>query len=227
MKNGPDIARIAALVGDPARAGMLTALMDNQALTASELALEAGVTPQTASTHLSRLVEAGLLHQTRQGRHRYFAIGGGEVAAMLEAIMGVAEKRGPSRIRPGPRDESMRDARVCYDHLAGRRAVMLMDSLCAGGALSDAGDRLELTRHGIERFAEVGLDVAGIKAGRRPMCRPCLDWSVRRPHLAGAVGAAFFARIVELGWARREPDSRVVRFSPSGEAAFERFVGVT
>jgi DNA-binding transcriptional ArsR family regulator len=227
MRNGPDIARIAALVGDPARAAMLTALMDSQALTASELAIEAGVTPQTASTHLARLAEAGLLRPTQQGRHRYFSIGGREVAAMLEAIMGVAEKRGPSRTRPGPRDQSMRHARACYDHLAGRKAVILMDALRAAGEITEQDGALQLSPKGARRFASLGIDFAAIEAERRPMCRSCLDWSVRRPHLAGALGAAFFARIVELGWARREADSRVVRFSPAGEAAFERFVALT
>lgn len=224
MRNGPDIARVAALVGDPARASMLTALMDSQALTASELALEAGVTPQTASTHLARLVEAGLLTPTKQGRHRYFAIGGAEVAAMLEAIMGVAEKRGPSRARPGPRDARMREARICYDHLAGSKAVMLMDALRDNGGLAETPAGLSLTARGIVGFREIGLEIDAIGAGRRPMCRSCLDWSARRPHLAGALGAALFGRIVELGWAARETGSRVVRFSPPGEVAFERFV---
>ena len=227
MKDEPVIARVAALVGDPARANMLTALLDGHALTATELALEAGVTPQTASTHLARLVDGGLLTLTNQGRHRYFSLAGPHVAAMLEATAVVAEHRGPSRVRPGPRDRHMREARICYDHLAGHKAVMLMDTLRADGSLTGPDEALRLSEAGAGRFRSIGLDVTALKPGRRPLCRSCLDWSARRPHLAGALGAAFFDHIVDTGWARRSPESRVVQFSPKGEAEFARFVAVT
>ena len=141
MKDGPDLSRIGNLVGDPARANMLTALMDGGSLTASELALEAGVTAQTASSHLGKLMEGGLLSLSTQGRHRYYALSGPQVAAMLEAIMGVAASVGPKRARPGPRDATMREARICYDHLAGNHAVAMLDRLLERGILTGDGDR--------------------------------------------------------------------------------------
>lgn len=221
MKDGPDLARVAALVGDPARANMLSALMGGMALTASELALEAGVTLPTASSHLARLSEGGLLTVAVQGRHRYYALANPRVASMLEAISVVAEAHGPKRARPGPRDAALRHARVCYDHLAGDAGVALYDRLVSGGMLREqAAGQLELTAAGHEFFGGFGLDPAALARGRRPLCRSCLDWSVRRSHLAGALGAAVLDRIFELKWARREPGTRIVAFTPPGRLAF-------
>lgn len=138
-KGGPDIARLAALIGDPARANMLTALMAGRALTAGELAREAGVTPQTASGHIARLEEGGLVAIVRQGRHRYATLAGPEVAEALEALMGLAAGQGHLRSRPGPRDPALREARVCYNHLAGDRGLQMYDALVAAGRLSDEG----------------------------------------------------------------------------------------
>ncbi|HET9536211.1 MAG TPA: winged helix-turn-helix domain-containing protein [Mesorhizobium sp.] len=222
MKEGPDIARIASLVGDPARANMLTALMGGTALTASELALEAGVTLQTASSHLSRLMEGGLLTLAAQGRHRYYGLANAQVAGMLESIMGVASSVGPTRSRPGPRDTTLREARICYDHLAGDRAVEMLDGFMARGILERRGDRIEIGKSGRSYFEAIGIDPAGLSTGRRPMCRACLDWSVRRSHLAGSLGAAIFDRILAERWARRDPDSRAVIFSPRGKLAFTK-----
>lgn len=222
MREGPDIARIASLVGDPARANMLTALMDGGALTASELALEAGVGLPTASSHLSRLMDGGLLALARQGRHRYYALSGPQVASMLEAIMGVASGAGPQRTRPGPKDTTMREARVCYDHLAGEHAVAMFDRLIERDAIVRDGDAVALGRAGASFFAARGIDVSGLAASRRPVCRACLDWSVRRSHLAGALGAAIFASIVAQKWARRERSGRAVTFTPPGREAFRR-----
>ncbi len=222
MRDGPDIARIASLVGDPARANMLTALLDGGALTASELALEAGVTLPTASSHLSRLTEGGLLKLAAQGRHRYFSLAGSQVAAMLESIMGVAAAVGPRRSRPGPREETMREARVCYDHLAGQHAVTMLDGFLARGIVVDAGGELAVGPEGAGFFSCVGIDVSKLSSQRRPVCRACLDWSVRRSHLAGSLGAAILDHILERKWARREPGSRAIRFTPPGKAAFEK-----
>ena len=221
MREGPDIARIASLVGDPARANMLTALMGGAALTASELAMEAGVGLPTASSHLAKLGEGGLLSQSSQGRHRYFRLAGPQVAAMLEAIMGVAEGVGPKRARPGPRDASMREARVCYDHLAGGQAVSMLDGFVARGILKRDGEDIAMGKAGPVFFADSGIDLSSLPGKRRPVCRACLDWSVRRSHLAGALGAAILDRILAEKWARRDPESRAVRFTPPGRRAFE------
>jgi DNA-binding transcriptional ArsR family regulator len=224
MREEPDIARVASLVGDPARANMLTALMDGGALTASELALEAGVTMPTASSHLSKLVEGGLLALQRQGRHRYYALSGHHVASMLETISGVAERVGPKRARPGPRDAVMREARICYDHLAGDKGVALYDSLLARGILVENNETVEVGPQGGRFFDELGIDLIPLSKHRRPLCRSCLDWSVRRSHLAGSLGAAILGRILERNWARRDPQSRAILFSPQGKRNFEKML---
>lgn len=221
MKDGPDLSRIGNLVGDPARANMLTALMDGGSLTASELALEAGVTAQTASSHLGKLMEGGLLSLSTQGRHRYYALSGPQVAAMLEAIMGVAASVGPKRTRPGPRDATMREARICYDHLAGNHAVAMLDRLLERGILTGDGADIRLGKSAPSHFAAIGIDTEVFGKQRRPVCRACLDWSVRRSHLAGTLGAAILDKILAEKWARREADSRAIVFSPRGKAAFE------
>ncbi|RJT31409.1 ArsR family transcriptional regulator [Mesorhizobium waimense] len=220
MREGPDIARIASLVGDPARANMLSALMGGTALTASELALEAGVSLPTASSHLSKLMEGGLLTLASQGRHRYYGLAGPQVAGMIEAITGVAEAVGPKRVRPGPRDAAMRVARVCYDHLAGEQAVAMLDRLVDKKVLLRDDKEIRLGPSAASHFAALGIDFEA--KARRPVCRACLDWSVRRSHLAGTLGAAILDKILAEKWARREKDSRAVMFSPTGRQAFEK-----
>ncbi|MER9298467.1 winged helix-turn-helix domain-containing protein [Mesorhizobium sp. M0621] len=220
MREGPDVARIASLVGDPARANMLNALMGGTALTASELALEAGVSLPTASSHLGKLMEGGLLTVASQGRHRYYGLAGPQVAGMIEAITGVAEAVGPKRVRPGPRDGAMRVARVCYDHLAGEQAVAMLDRLVAKKILLRDDKEIRLGPAAASHFAAIGIDV--YTKPRRPVCRACLDWSVRRSHLAGTLGAAILDKILSEKWARREKNSRAVIFSPPGKQAFER-----
>ncbi|MDX8467670.1 winged helix-turn-helix domain-containing protein [Mesorhizobium sp. VK23B] len=220
MREGPDIARIASLVGDPARANMLNALMGGTALTASELALEAGVSLPTASSHLSKLMDGGLLTLASQGRHRYYGLASPQVAGMIEAIIGVAEAVGPKRVRPGPRDAAMRVARVCYDHLAGEQAVAMLDRLVDRKVLLREENEIRLSPSAISHFAALGIAIDD--KARRPVCRACLDWSVRRSHLAGALGAAILDKVIAEKWARREKDSRAVVFSPKGKAEFER-----
>lgn len=220
MKAGPDIALVASLLGDPARANMLTALLGGQALTAGELAREAGVAPQTASGHLSRLEKGGIVTVRRQGRHAYFALSGEDVAAVLEALMGLAARTGHARARAGPKEPALRRARVCYDHLAGDMGVAMLDSLITAGRIAGEDD-LVLTTAGQAFLAGMGIDPGALAGGRRPLCRRCLDWSVRRSHLAGSVGAALLARIYALGWAKRVEGSRIVAFTPSGLKAFE------
>jgi DNA-binding transcriptional ArsR family regulator len=220
MKEGPDIARLAALIGDPARANILTALMAGKALTASELAAEAGIGLPTASAHLARLAEGGLIHERRQGRHKYVALAGEEVARTLEALMGLAARSGHLRTRPGPRDAALRKARVCYSHLAGEMGIRLYESLRARKLIRLDGSTPILTPKGRAFAAEFGIDLA--VSGKAPLCRECLDWSERRAHLAGSFGRALLARFETLGWAKREPGSRAVSFSRKGEAAFTR-----
>jgi DNA-binding transcriptional ArsR family regulator len=211
MKDGPSIAPIAALAGDPARANMLAALLSGKALTATELAGEAGVTAQTASSHLSKLETGGLIAGVKQGRHRYFRLADADVAEMLEKMMGVAARAGHLRARLGPGDPRMRKARVCYDHLAGEKGVALFDALESHGHIAAAGSRL--TAKGSKFMREFGIDLDALGESRRPLCRSCLDWSQRRSHLAGGLGAALLARIYALGWAKRDRTSRAVIFT--------------
>ncbi|MEL7464943.1 MAG: helix-turn-helix domain-containing protein [Pseudomonadota bacterium] len=222
MKDGPDIAALAALIGDPARANMLSALMGGRALTATELAAEAGVTAQTASAHLAKLVEGGLLQQRKQGRHRYHALANEDVGAVLEGLMGLAAGQGRLRTRTGPRDPALRRARVCYDHLAGEMGVAMFDGLRASGGLAGDDDNVFLTGAGRAFAVEFGVDLDRLESARRPLCRACLDWSMRRTHLAGGLGAAFLSRMNDLGWARRVEGARVIAFTPAGEADFAR-----
>lgn len=222
MKEGPDIARLAALIGDPARANMLTALMSGKALTASELAAEAGVTLPTASAHLAKLDAGGLLAPRKQGRHKYFALANDEIAAVLEALMGLAAGAGHLRSRSGPRDPELRKARVCYNHLAGDMGIRLYDSLVDRKLLSLGKEGLDLSDAGRRFMSRFGLDLEALAAGRSPLCRACLDWSERRSHLAGSLGRALLSRFEDLGWARRVEGTRIVQFTPKGEAAFRR-----
>jgi DNA-binding transcriptional ArsR family regulator len=224
MKDGPDIALVGSLVGDPARANMLASLMTGRALTATELAQEAGVTPQTASTHLARLVDGGLLAAEKQGRHRYFRLADPDVAQALEALMGLAARAGHLRVRTGPKDPEMRHARVCYDHLAGDLGVKLFDRLQARKLIAGSGDDLGVTGPGRRFFADFGIAVEDLQGRRRPLCRPCLDWSERRHHLGGSLGSALLGRFFDLKWARRDSASRAVHFSPRGLAAFQAFL---
>ena len=220
MKDGPNIVGIAALVGDHARAEVLTALLADRALTATELAAVAGVTKQTISGHLAKLLEAGLIGVEQQGRHRYFRLADHDVAELLESLMGIAFRTGAVRVRSGPREPALRKARVCYDHLAGGLAVAAFETLVAQRVFAGVGSQLRLTAAGRGWFTAFGVDPALPGAGRRAFCRPCLDWGERRHHLGGALGAALLDRIFALRWASRVADSRVVAFTPSGERAF-------
>ncbi|MDO8400700.1 MAG: winged helix-turn-helix domain-containing protein [Bradyrhizobium sp.] len=228
MKAGPDIAMIAALVGDPARANMLTALMTGRALTASELAHQAGITPQTTSSHLSKLEVGGLIEQEKQGRHRYYRLSDPDVAGVLEGLAGLAARAGHMRLRTGPKDPALRRARICYDHLAGDLGVQMLDSLRKQRLLRQNKQTIELTADG-ERFMAKALqiDAAALAHPRRPLCKACLDWSERRHHLAGTLGAAIMSRFTELNWAARDaaPGSRVVNFTRSGEKRFAALFG--
>ena len=220
MSEGPDIARLAALIGDPARANMLLALMDGRALTATELAGAAGIGLPTASSHLAKLKDGGLLAQRKQGRHRYFTLADPAVGRMIESLMGFAAARGHVRHKAGPKEPALRKARVCYDHLAGDYGVRMLDSLRARGAIVGEEEHPQLTPAGEALVCDTGIDLAGLKAQRRPLCRACLDWSERRIHLSGALGKALLDHFLTQGHARRAPGSRAIVFSPEGERRF-------
>jgi DNA-binding transcriptional ArsR family regulator len=217
MKEGPDISVVAALIGNPACANMLTALMAGPALTATELSQEAGLTLSTVSGHLTKLEKASLVTIERQGRHRYYRLADPDVATALEALMPLAARAGHLRIRTGPRDPELRRARSCYDHLAGDLAVAMYDRFLERRLMTRRGAELRITEEGRRFFAKSGIDLDEPGQGRRPLCRPCLDWSERRAHLSGILGAAIFDFVLARGWAARERKTRVVRFSPTGE----------
>ena len=219
MHDGPVIASVAALMGDPARANMLTALLDGRALTVSELAHAAGVALPTASGHLAKLEQAELLTAEKQGRHRYFRLSGPDVAQAMEALMSLAQRTGAVRVRTGPNDAALRTARVCYDHLAGERAVALMQRLL-DQALFVGENPMRLAPAGYAAFHTLGLDLNALDRARRPLCRACLDWSERRSHLGGALGAALLDHIIASGWATRG-EGRLIRFSEPGAKALD------
>jgi len=222
MKDGPDIARIAALIGDPARANILTALMSGKALTATELASEAGISAPTVSGHVRKLMDGGLIVGCSQGRHRYFQLAGPDVANLLEVIMGFAASQGHLRTRPGPRDPALRAARICYRHLAGEAGVRMYDSLLAQAFLVLDGDALSLTQQGEDFLVSLGVDLAALSKKHPPHCRNCLDWSERRYHLGGPLGRSLMDFIIQQGWALQAPGSRVIRFTKTGQKAFEK-----
>jgi DNA-binding transcriptional ArsR family regulator len=226
MITGSIIAEIATLVGDAARATMVSALLDGRALTASELALAARITPQTASTHLGKLTKAGLLSVERNGRHRYFRLASPKVAEMIEGIVAVALEKRP-RFRPLSRQaRAVSAARICYDHLAGRLSVDLTDSLVAGGYIVLDGKTAEITTGGRRFFTEFGIALPARRSSRRHFCRLCLDWTERRPHIAGVLGAAITKRLFDLGWMERMKRSHAVVVTPLGRRGLQETFGV-
>lgn len=220
MTEGPNLAKLAALLAEPARARMLTLLLSGKALTATELADAAGVGRPTASAHLAKLEAAGFLGCVPQGRHRYYRLADEGVAEMLEQMLGIASRAGALPLVTGPRDEVLREARVCYDHLAGRHAVALLERLLAAGIVVQSGAALALGPPARHELEALGIDWPTLQRTRRVPCRACLDWSERREHLAGALGAALLQLALDKGWLKREPDSRAVRFSTAGLAAW-------
>ena len=216
MSNAPHLAEVAALVGDPARANILCALLGGRALTATELAFVAGVSPQTTSGHLGKLLTGRLVVLMKQGRHRYYQLAGPHVAQMLESVMNVA-LTGPPRFQPKSRlDETMRNARTCYDHIAGVLGVGLATRLTEREFIVLGEDAGEVTPAGAEFLSKFGVDLSSARTKRRIFCRPCIDWTERRSHIGGAIGAALANRCFELKWIERVHDSRVLTITPAG-----------
>jgi DNA-binding transcriptional ArsR family regulator len=220
VQNGPDISITAALIGDPARANMVMALMSGYSLTMGELAAEAGVTLSTASVHLTKLESSGIVVSRKAGRSRYFRIADPDVAHCIEALVTVAARAGHLRTRPGPKEEAMRRARSCYDHLAGRIAVDLFERWIATRVLQWRGETVCLTRKGRQFLIGRRIEIDALERNKRPLCRTCIDWSERQHHLGGAIGAAVFTQALEERWAVRGPRSRAVSFSALGEKKF-------
>lgn len=225
------LAEIGSLLGDPGRAGMLDALMGGRSLTAKELAGHAGITPQTASGHLARLLDAGLIVMAKQGRHHYHRLASPDVARLLETVAQFATRPsdGPTTpgVRTGPKDIAMRNARTCYDHFAGRLGVGIADALVDRGCVELDGDGGTVTEAGQVFLHGFGVTPAPGKRSKRLFCRPCLDWSERRPHLAGAVGIAITCRCFELGWVRKMDGSRAVAITPAGQQGLRQTFGIS
>jgi len=225
MVAAANLVEVAALVGDTARATMLAALMGGQALTSSELAYLARVSRPTASEHLLKLVEARLVVVIKQGRYRYYRIGSPLVARMLESIIAVAAIEVPARYQPRSiRDDALRFARTCYDHLAGQVGVAISDALVANGYIVLTDDGGAVTQAGMRFLTGFGTDLR--PQGKRIFCRPCLDWSERRYHVAGRVGGEIWRRCLDLGWIIRERDSRALRLTAAAKTGLLETFGV-
>jgi DNA-binding transcriptional ArsR family regulator len=222
-----NIAPSAALIGDPVRAAMLQALMDGRSLPATALACAAGVTPQAASNHLGKLTDGGLLAVTQQGRHRYYRLADPKVAQALEALCQLAPPVKPLETPMSPKARRLREARTCYDHLAGRLGVALADAFEREGLfIEDGPDRYRLTLAGEARLAALGVDLTGLGATRRVALRPCIDWTERRRHLAGAVAARLLDRLFEIGWIVRGAEGRAAVLTPIGRQGLRDSFGI-
>src|SRR5262245_43547575 len=227
MVAAANLVEVAALVGDTARATMLAALMGGQSLTGGELAFLAGVSRSTASEHLAKLVGARLIAVTKKRRFHYYCISSPLVAKMLEGMKAVAAIEVPSRYQPrSARDEALHYARTCYDHIAGRLGVAIADILAANEHIVLNDDGGEVTESGREMLTRFGADLTPASRGRRIFCRPCLDWSERRYHLAGHVGAEICRRCLELGWFKRRGDTRALQLTTTGRSGFVELFGL-
>lgn len=221
-----DITLAASLLGDPARANMLCALKDEGALSATDLAHIAGVAPNTASGHLGKLSEAGLLSVRRSGRRRYYRLAGDRVATILEALEAMAGQIAPAKLETARGGQAIRFARRCYDHLAGRLAVDLTDSLVKLGYLEQDPGGFTPRDRGMAAFAELGVDLGALNATRRPLLRRCPDWSEGSVHIGGTLAARLFGHFCYEGWLKTTKGDRAVQLTPTGRTAFRGHFGV-
>lgn len=226
MNTLPDLSRLAGTVGDTRRVQMLALLMEGRALTAKELALGSGIEPATATAHLRRLLDDGLVVSTAQGRHKYFRLADHQVAQLVEALMRVAERRPTLSARPAAPDP-IREARFCYDHLAGSLGTALLAGMRRKGWLLAASTEampkaLELTVKGNRALNALGLCLPEVRSRRRQFACTCLDWSERQDHLGGALGAALAAHFTDIGWITRKKHTRVVNITAEGNTQFSR-----
>jgi DNA-binding transcriptional ArsR family regulator len=228
MSADPNLSATAFLIAEPARAAMLMLLTDGRALPAGELAYAAGVTPQTASSHLTKLLDGGLLAVEKEGRHRYYRLAGPHVAVALESLASIGAQRPVRRKSPGSKAEKLRFARCCYDHLAGKAGVAITQALMERGFLACGEEkRLSVTPAGAAWFEQLGLDVAALAPGRHGIARQCLDWTERRHHLAGPLGVRLLDLLCAKGWLRRSPNSRSVQITPDGWQGLRVAFGLT
>jgi DNA-binding transcriptional ArsR family regulator len=224
----PDIADIAALMGEPSRATMLVALLGKDALPASELAYKAHISPQTASSHLSKLVAGKLLAVERHGRHRYYRLASDEVGRFIETLASIAPPPRISPLRGVDEDvKAIKYARTCYDHLAGKVAVDIARAMESGGWLTRAGGNFEVTADGERRLNDLGINTEGLRRCRRAFSPQCLDWSERQHHIAGALGAALLDRMLALKWVARTRGTRCVRVTMEGKKALSRILNLS
>lgn len=245
MKGDADIATVGALFADPARAQILMALGDGRALPASVLSDEAGIAPSTASSHLNKLLDGGLLRVEPHGRHRYFRLACPEVGELMEALARLAPAAPVRSLRQGTKANAVRHARTCYDHLAGRLGTGLMQAMLDGGLLAGGDGRFDpataredrlsspgfdldyrLTADGVREFDAFGIDLDSLRSRRRPLIRYCVDWSEQRHHLAGALGAALLERMLDLRWLRRAKRSRAVHVTEEGRRGLQDRFGL-
>jgi DNA-binding transcriptional ArsR family regulator len=225
MVANPDIAALGVLLADDARSSMLLALLGGDAISAGELARVAGVSPSGASAHLRRLREGGLVVDEVGGRNRFFRLASPELAEALEALARVAPPRPPGDLRAAEVGHALKRARTCYDHLAGELGVALTEALVERELLASAGESYSVTPAGTSWFSGLDIDAAELERKRRSFARVCLDWSERRPHLAGSLGAAIAATFFARGWARRLPRGRAISVTPAGVAWLEGELG--
>lgn len=220
-----NLASVAGLIGEPARIKMLWALMDGKAYTATELALVAGVSPQSASMHLGKMVLADLLKVSNQGRHRYFSYARPEVAYAVEALSNLVPHQ-KQEIVPVSKDIPFEYCRTCYDHIAGRAGVMINERLFILGYLTEKDQRYEMTAKGEVFFKDFGIDTDSLLKQKRPFARPCLDWSERRPHLAGALAMVILKKMIAEDWMRKIHDSRTLMITSKGQSNLYDLLGV-
>ncbi len=222
----PSMATIGAMIGSPARSAMLAELFDGRAITATELSQIANISPSTCSEHLSKLVQSGLLVCNQHGRHRYYSLSSSEVAEALEPLVHLVGLKPIPMRTASPQKKAIRDARLCYDHIAGKLGVQICNAMVDQKILTPASRDFELTKNGERFFEGLGIDLAEIRSNRRMFARQCLDWSERKPHVAGALGAAFTNHSFKQGWIIRAKQRRVVVVTPKGKQAFFKRLGV-
>ncbi|WP_445363634.1 ArsR/SmtB family transcription factor [Microbulbifer sp. ANSA003] len=218
----PNIAYIGSLIGDVARSKMLIGLMSGKALTATELSVVADVTPQTASSHLTKLLEGELLQVRKQGRHKYFQLKNKQVADLIEQLLNLSPLVSDVSVVTGPSNNRLRKSRICYDHLAGELGVELFDALINNSWIKEVDEYVELTDRGQSSFSRLGVDFNLFSNGKRPLCKSCLDWSERRSHLAGHLGQWVLESAIKTGWAKQDLDSRAIQFTPQGLKKFRK-----
>ncbi|MGC4377196.1 winged helix-turn-helix domain-containing protein [Fictibacillus sp. Mic-4] len=222
----PNAAKVAALVSEPSRAAILTALLDGRFHPASELAFMAGVKPQTASFHLAKMVDANVVAVEKHGRHRYYGIRDEEVARVMESILSIAPPVKIKSLKQASEDRAVRFARTCYDHLAGNLGVKLTESLLNSGVIGEEENAFTVTKKGEEFFEAFQIDLKLVRKKRRSFSHKCLDWSERRHHLAGALGNALLERLLELNWMERLPKTRAIKITADGKKGLKETFSV-